>query len=122
VTPETGLVHPLADLLLDFVDGVLKAFGDGVTAQGLDVEAVGGRWEDEEGHDLKEFLTRFLSGCNENAACWSNNRLSTPSLRVRTKPPLIPGRTYAIYRSLKWYKFLKRQNLFFVPSNIGCLD
>jgi len=37
---------------LDFVDGVFQALGDGVAAQGLDVEAVGRRREDEESHHL----------------------------------------------------------------------
>ena len=48
--PEAGLVHALADVLLDLVDRVLQALGDGVAAEGLHVEAVGLGGEDQERH------------------------------------------------------------------------
>ena len=54
VASETSLVHPFPDVLLDFVDGVFQALGDGVAAQRLDVEAVRGRRENEEGHHLEK--------------------------------------------------------------------
>ena len=48
---EALLVQPLPHVLLDGVDCVLEALGDGVAPQRLHVEAVGLGGEDQEGDD-----------------------------------------------------------------------